>query len=60
MTTATPTSKGQITIPVEVRKALGVDAGDRVEFVCLIVRSAAAAGCEKTMTSTRTRRRAAE
>jgi antitoxin PrlF len=27
------TSKGQITIPVEVRNALGVDSGDRVEFV---------------------------
>ena len=27
------TSKGQITIPVRVRSALGVDAGDRVEFV---------------------------
>ena len=33
MTTATVTSKGQITIPVEVRQALQVDAGDRVEFV---------------------------
>jgi antitoxin PrlF len=33
MTTATLTSKGQITIPAEVREALGVDAGDRVEFV---------------------------
>lgn len=33
MTTATLTSKGQITIPVDVRAALGVDAGDRVEFV---------------------------
>jgi antitoxin PrlF len=33
MTTATLTSKGQITIPAEVRTALGVDAGDRVEFV---------------------------
>ncbi|MGO9930305.1 MAG: AbrB/MazE/SpoVT family DNA-binding domain-containing protein [Steroidobacteraceae bacterium] len=33
MTTATLTSKGQITIPAEVRAALGVDAGDRVEFV---------------------------
>jgi AbrB family looped-hinge helix DNA binding protein len=33
MTTATVTSKGQITIPVEVRQALHVDAGDRVEFV---------------------------
>jgi antitoxin PrlF len=33
MTTATLTSKCQITIPVEVREALGVDTGDRVEFV---------------------------
>ena len=33
MATATVTSKGQITIPVQVRAALGVDAGDRIEFV---------------------------
>lgn len=33
MTTATLTSKGQITIPAAVRCALGVEAGDRVEFV---------------------------
>jgi AbrB family looped-hinge helix DNA binding protein len=33
MTTATISSKGQITIPAEVRQALQVDAGDRVEFV---------------------------
>jgi antitoxin PrlF len=33
LATATITSKGQITIPVQVRAALGVDAGDRVEFV---------------------------
>ena len=32
-TTATLTSKGQITVPAAVREALGVDAGDRVEFV---------------------------
>ena len=33
MSTATLTSKGQITIPAVVRAALGVEAGDRVEFV---------------------------
>jgi antitoxin PrlF len=33
MSTATMTSKGQITIPAIVRTALGVKAGDRVEFV---------------------------
>jgi antitoxin PrlF len=33
MSTATITSKGQITIPATVRVALGVEAGDRVEFV---------------------------
>ena len=33
MSTATLTSKGQITIPVRVRRSLGVDAGDRVEFI---------------------------
>ena len=33
MPNATLTSKGQITIPAAVRKALGVKAGDRVEFV---------------------------
>jgi AbrB family looped-hinge helix DNA binding protein len=30
---ATITSKGQITIPVRVRAALGVEPGDRLEFV---------------------------
>ena len=33
MTTATISSKGQITIPADVRHALQVDVGDRVEFV---------------------------
>jgi antitoxin PrlF len=33
MATATLTTKGQITIPVDVRRALNVEAGDRVEFV---------------------------
>jgi len=33
MTTATMTSKGQVTIPASVRMALGVGTGDRLEFV---------------------------
>ena len=33
MSTATITSKGQITIPALVRAALGVKTGDRVEFI---------------------------
>ncbi len=33
MTTAIVTSKGQITIPKPVRDGLGVESGDRVEFV---------------------------
>ena len=33
MATATVTSKGQITIPVSVRTALGLATGSRVEFV---------------------------
>lgn len=33
MTTATISSKGQITIPADIRRALHVDTGDRVEFV---------------------------
>jgi antitoxin PrlF len=33
MSTATVTSKGQITIPAKVRAELGVSAGDRVEFI---------------------------
>ena len=33
MSTATMTSKGLITLPAAVRSALGIEAGDRVEFV---------------------------
>lgn len=33
MTTATVTSKGQVTIPAEVRQRLGIESGDRIEFV---------------------------
>lgn len=33
MSSATLTSKGRITIPADVRVSLGIDAGDRVEFV---------------------------
>jgi len=33
MSTATLTSKGQITIPADVRRRLGLESGDRVEFV---------------------------
>ena|ERR1035437_6072768 len=33
MPTATMTSKGQITIPIQVRKALGLDTGDKIDFV---------------------------
>ncbi|WP_042290274.1 AbrB/MazE/SpoVT family DNA-binding domain-containing protein [Paraburkholderia mimosarum] len=32
MTAATITSKGQVTIPVDVRDQLGLQAGDRIEF----------------------------
>jgi AbrB family looped-hinge helix DNA binding protein len=35
MATATLTSKGQVTIPREVRTSLGVSAGDRLDFVKL-------------------------
>ncbi len=33
MSTATMTSKGQVTIPAIVRAALGVESGDKIEFV---------------------------
>jgi antitoxin PrlF len=33
MAKSTITSKGQITIPVQVRTALGLGTGDRIEFV---------------------------
>ncbi len=32
MPTATITAKGQITIPVEIREALDLEAGDRIAF----------------------------
>jgi AbrB family looped-hinge helix DNA binding protein len=33
MALATLSSKGQVTIPKQVRKGLGVETGDRIEFV---------------------------
>lgn len=33
MSTATVTSKGQITIPIEIRAKLDLKAGDRIDFV---------------------------
>ena len=30
---ATVTSKGQITVPLVIRRELGIEAGDRIEFV---------------------------
>jgi len=33
MSTAVLTSKGQVTIPAEVRRRRGIDTGDRIEFV---------------------------
>lgn len=33
MSSATITSKGQVTIPIDVRQSLRLEAGDRVEFV---------------------------
>jgi len=33
MPEATLTSKGQITVPIEVRKALALELGDKLEFV---------------------------
>jgi AbrB family looped-hinge helix DNA binding protein len=33
MPSAKLTSKGQITIPLEVRERLGLDTGDRVDFI---------------------------
>ena len=33
MTSATLTSKGQVTIPAEVRQRMGLGSGDRIEFV---------------------------
>ena len=33
MTTAAMTSKGQVTIPADVRQRMGLGTGDRIEFV---------------------------
>ena len=33
MSTATLTTKGQVTIPAKVRVSMGLDAGDRIEFI---------------------------
>ena len=33
MASATVTSKGQVTLPKSVRERLGIEAGDRLEFV---------------------------
>lgn len=33
MATSTVTSKGQITLPRDVRTALGLDVGDKIDFV---------------------------
>jgi antitoxin PrlF len=33
MASATVTSKGQVTIPVDVRNQIGLGAGDRIEFI---------------------------
>ena len=35
MSTATLTTKGQLTLPKEVRTAMGVGPGDRIEFVLM-------------------------
>lgn len=35
MATATLTSKGRITIPAQIRASLGLNTGDRIEFVAV-------------------------
>ena len=45
MTTATISSKGQITIPVNVRNDLQVDAGDRVAATTGSTRCSAVISC---------------
>jgi antitoxin PrlF len=35
MATATLTSKGRITIPAQIRASLGLNTGDRIEFVAI-------------------------
>lgn len=62
MSTATLTSKGQITIPVAVRNGLNVKTGDRVEFRheggdfsdALVTALARDAGCSEVYTFDRT------
>lgn len=38
MTASTVTTKGQVTIPLDVRRRLGLDAGDRIEDMNAAVR----------------------
>jgi AbrB family looped-hinge helix DNA binding protein len=33
MSLATITSKGQVTIPIDIRNSLNLDAGDKIEFI---------------------------
>jgi AbrB family looped-hinge helix DNA binding protein len=35
MSESTITSKGQVTIPADIRRALGLSTGERVVFTCL-------------------------
>jgi bifunctional DNA-binding transcriptional regulator/antitoxin component of YhaV-PrlF toxin-antitoxin module len=67
MATATVTSRTQITLPVDVRRSLGVDTGDRVAFgevapgryeaVAATLPATALKGCARTTTFDRMARR---